>query len=67
MGEIGITEILLILVVVVLLFGGRKIPDLMKGVGEAMKEFKKASAPDPVPTKSETEVQDSIVLDPEKK
>jgi sec-independent protein translocase protein TatA len=38
-----LTEIILILVVVVLLFGGRKIPELMKGIGQGMKEFKKAS------------------------
>lgn len=37
------TEIILILLVVVLLFGGRKIPELMKGIGQGMKEFKKAS------------------------
>jgi sec-independent protein translocase protein TatA len=43
MGNLGATEILLILVVVVLLFGGRKIPELMKGIGQGMKEFKKAS------------------------
>ena len=43
MGKIGMTEILLILLVVVLLFGGRKIPELMKGIGQGMKEFKKAS------------------------
>jgi len=43
MGNLGMTEILLILVVVVLLFGGRKIPELMKGIGQGMKEFKKAS------------------------
>jgi sec-independent protein translocase protein TatA len=47
MGKIGLTEILLILVVVVLLFGGRKIPELMKGIGQGMKEFKKASKYDP--------------------
>lgn len=47
MGKIGFTEILLILLVVVLLFGGRKIPELMKGIGQGMKEFKKASAYDP--------------------
>ena len=41
------TEILLILLVVVLLFGGRKIPELMKGIGQGMKEFKKASQYDP--------------------
>ena len=43
MGKIGLTEIILILLVVVLLFGGRKIPELMKGLGQGMKEFKKAS------------------------
>jgi len=42
MPNIGFTEILLILVVVVLLFGGRKIPELMKGIGQGMKEFRKA-------------------------
>lgn len=46
MGKIGMTEIILILVVVVLLFGGRKIPELMKGIGQGMKEFKKASKVD---------------------
>ena len=40
---LGPTEIILILVVVLLLFGGRKIPELMKGLGQGMKEFKKAS------------------------
>lgn len=47
MGKIGVTEIILILLVVVLLFGGRKIPELMKGIGQGMKEFKKASKYDP--------------------
>jgi len=46
MGNLGFTEILLILLVVVLLFGGRKIPELMKGIGQGMKEFKKASRMD---------------------
>jgi len=47
MGKLGLTEIILILLVVVLLFGGRKIPELMKGIGQGMKEFKKASKFDP--------------------
>jgi sec-independent protein translocase protein TatA len=47
MGKIGVTEIILILLVVILLFGGRKIPELMKGIGQGMKEFKKASKFDP--------------------
>jgi sec-independent protein translocase protein TatA len=46
MGNFGVLEIVLILLVVVLLFGGRKIPELMKGLGQGMKEFKKASRVD---------------------
>jgi sec-independent protein translocase protein TatA len=53
MGDIGFTEILLILVVVVFLFGGKKIPELMKGLGQGMKEFKKASKVDDEPEKEE--------------
>jgi sec-independent protein translocase protein TatA len=41
--SLGPTEIILILVVVLLLFGGRKIPELMRGLGQGMKEFKKAT------------------------
>ena len=51
MGNFGVTEIVLILLVVVLLFGGRKIPELMKGIGQGMKEFKKASKFDPATDK----------------
>ncbi len=40
---LGPTQIILIVVLVVLLFGGRKIPELMKGLGQGMKEFKDAS------------------------
>ncbi|RXQ93035.1 twin-arginine translocase TatA/TatE family subunit [Ancylomarina salipaludis] len=42
-GMIGAPQIILIIVVVLLLFGGRKIPELMKGIGQGMKEFKKAT------------------------
>jgi len=55
MGNLGATEILLILVVVVLLFGGRKIPELMKGIGQGMKEFKKASKLEDEPEKMSAE------------
>ena len=41
--SIGVTEWLIIALIVVLLFGGKKIPELFKGLAEAMKEFKKAS------------------------
>ena len=40
---LGTTELIVILVVVLLLFGGRKIPEFMKGLGKGIKEFKDAS------------------------
>jgi sec-independent protein translocase protein TatA len=43
MGKLGVTEILLILGVLLLFFGGKKIPEFMKGLGQGMKEFKRAS------------------------
>jgi len=46
MGKLGMPEILVILVVVLLLFGGRKIPELMKGLGTGIKEFKNAAKGD---------------------
>jgi sec-independent protein translocase protein TatA len=58
MGNLGATEILLILLVVVLLFGGKKIPEMMKGIGQGMKEFKKASQYDPAEDKKEPEKTD---------
>lgn len=43
MGKLGTTEIILIIAVILLLFGGKKIPELMKGLGSGVKEFKKAA------------------------
>ncbi len=43
-GMLGAPQIILILVIVLLLFGGKKIPELMKGLGKGVKEFKDASA-----------------------
>jgi sec-independent protein translocase protein TatA len=40
---IGPTELIVIALILVLLFGAKKIPDLMKGLGSGIKEFKKAS------------------------
>jgi sec-independent protein translocase protein TatA len=48
-------HLILIILVIVLLFGGRKIPELMKGIGQGMKEFKKASALNDEPEKKEPE------------
>lgn len=43
MGRFGIQEILLIVVVLLILFGGKKIPELMRGLGSGIKEFKDAT------------------------
>lgn len=43
---IGAPQIILIVVVILLLFGGRKIPELMRGLGSGIKEFKDASKED---------------------
>jgi len=43
MGKLGGWEILIIVLVILLLFGGKKIPELMKGLGSGIKEFKDAS------------------------
>lgn len=39
-GFIGATEIIIIAVIILLLFGGKKIPELMKGIGKGIKGFK---------------------------
>lgn len=40
LGNIGLTEIIIIALIVLLLFGGKKIPELMKGLGKGVKSFK---------------------------
>ena len=40
---IGWPQIVLIVVIVLILFGGKKLPELMKGLGKGMKEFKDAT------------------------
>ena len=42
-GAISPQQVLLIFIIVLLLFGGRKIPELMRGLGSGIKEFKKAT------------------------
>lgn len=46
LGMFGPWQIVLVVVVVLLLFGGRKIPELMRGLGSGIKEFKDASRED---------------------
>lgn len=53
LGIFGINEMIPIILVVVLIFGGKKIPELMKGVGTGIKEFKNSMKEEPS-EKSET-------------
>lgn len=46
LGWFGPQEIIIVLVIVLLLFGGRKIPELMRGLGKGIREFKDASDTD---------------------
>lgn len=39
-GNMGVTEIIIIALIILLLFGGKKIPELMKGLGKGVKNFK---------------------------
>ena len=43
LGNLGATEIILIFLVVLLLFGGQKIPELMRGLGRGIREFNNAN------------------------
>jgi sec-independent protein translocase protein TatA len=43
----GPTELIVILVILLVLFGGSKLPSLAKGMGQSIKEFKKAAKDDP--------------------
>lgn len=55
MGSLGVPELLVIFVILVLLFGASKIPQLGKGLGEAIKNFKKGLKDDDTGADSETE------------
>ena len=46
LGMVGPWQVVLIVAIALLLFGGKKIPELMKGLGQGMKEFKKATKDD---------------------
>ncbi|MEZ3590695.1 MAG: twin-arginine translocase TatA/TatE family subunit [Muribaculaceae bacterium] len=53
-GNLGTGEIIVIALVILLLFGGRKIPELMKGLGKGVRSFKQGM----------NEIQDEIAKDP---
>lgn len=52
LGMPGGWELIIIAIVILLLFGGRKIPELMKGLGSGIKEFKKATKEESTENKS---------------
>ncbi len=43
-GGIGVTELIIILVIVIIIFGARRLPELGSGIGKAIKNFKKATS-----------------------
>jgi len=59
LGVVGVPQIILIAVIVLLLFGGKKIPELMKGIGTGIKEFKNAAKDEqPANSKKEEETKE---------
>ena len=64
LGMIGWPQIVLIAVLVLLLFGGKKIPELMRGIGKGTREFKKGiSGEDEEGEKDEKKDEDSKKID----
>jgi sec-independent protein translocase protein TatA len=57
MGSLGVPELVLLFVILVLLFGASKIPQLGKGLGEAIRNFKKGLKGDEAGTETETETE----------
>ena len=69
MGSMSIGHWLIVLIVVVLLFGAKKIPELAKGLGQGIKTFKKEmedDTPEKVEKKMEQEVKDAEISDTKK-
>jgi sec-independent protein translocase protein TatA len=61
LGMPGWSQILLVVIAILLLFGGKKIPELMRGIGQGMKEFKKATGDDekePEPENDNRKIED---------
>jgi len=56
LAPLGTTEIILIIVAILLLFGGKKIPELMRGIGRGVKEFKEGK--DGAPASKDPEHRD---------
>lgn len=51
---LGIQEIIMIMLVVGLLFGAKKLPEMLRGLGEGLREFKKAASGEPESTERDS-------------
>ncbi len=60
MGNLGFREILVILLIVVILFGAKRIPELMRGMGQGVKEFKSGMKDDSSEPRTPEEKKDAI-------
>lgn len=57
-GGLGAQELIVILIIVLVLFGGRKIPEIMRGLGQGLREFRQASTQATQDLKKLTEAED---------
>ena len=60
MGGIGSTELLIVLGIVIILFGGKKIPEIGAGLGKGIRNFKNATSKKEVDEKTDTEEKEKI-------
>ena len=59
-GSLGAPEIIIIAFLVLLLFGGKKIPELMKGIGKGLTEFKKGMKEENKDTENDDKQQNNL-------
>jgi len=64
---LGVPELMIVLGVFVLLFGGAKLPGLMRNMGRSVNEFKTGMSEQPVPRKLDTDEDESEVVAPQEK
>ena len=61
LGIPGVWQIVILVLVILLLFGGRKIPELMRGIGQGMKEFKKATSDEEKDSEKKSEEENNKI------